>query len=388
MIDEVHQEKAEADLRRSNLYLLLGLGFRFTTPPKPSRTPKVICSLRKPAVKIRPALLLANDEKKQQWMWHGTEHGRLALEFSRPSNTRENVMRVVSAIEALFTHLHRMKPENFTAYQVPKALFREQIFREEHLLALEELVSHLDGYAPFGLQRFHDQLGTFIMIPDIELGWLFYLLPTVLESPPLFDACSFFQECSREYTFLGDVVTEILENPSEGPEHQRERVAVEGVVLSAFRCIEALVGEPGRRERFRKRLADCGINYDDLVGFGGTAKRPLGERLYWLQELRDATSAHGRRRRTDPVTFAECMEAQYLAESVLHQVLWHVANRRGRPEGSDQEIGLLLQAMYPAFDDPRWPLRRFPGLGGKRAVDVVRKPDGLKELAALKQCSK
>lgn len=361
--------------RSHRLFVLTGLGFG-STRLNPSEIPNVVCTIEKPGVRIRPILLLEHAEQFQPWMWNGSRHGRVVLDISDPDT---DVIRFVGAIEGLFAHLHQMRPEPFDVLEVSPRMIRNRIIRESEIA--RRALTRFNSGGGLWPETLKSKLHSFIMVADIELAWLFFLLPTVIRVPALYDACAFFQECAREYSFIGDSIRHTLVNPSETPKHEREHIALEGVVLSAFRCVEALVGEPGKPERLRKRLLDVGINPTELVGFGGTSKSALEDRLYWLRDLRDSTSAHGRRRRGARITYFEAMEAQHLADAILHKVLWHEADRFGR-SGTDCEIEFLLNAMYWTIDNPRWAYKACEDLGGDSPIEAVRKLGGLRKLGS------
>lgn len=166
-------------------------------------------------------------------------------------------------------------------------------------------------------------------------------------------------------------------------EHERDRTNLENVVLSSFRVIEAIVGEPGKEERFRQRLTSRGLDFDELVGFRGTRRRTLGKAIYSLQGLRDATAAHGIRRRSKPISWFEAMDAQHLAESVFHQALWQECCRRGRPEGTNEELRYLLDQMYPFLNPPDWLEKPFAELGHVTPIEASRKPGGPQKVQTL-----
>jgi len=212
----------------------------------------------------------------------------------------------------------------------------------------------------------HSRISSFFTTADIVNAFVLYQLPTVLSTDWLFYACTFFQACCKEYEFTGDSIGNVVRKRRKTPEVERERQNLEAVILNSFRTVEAIVGEPGKdRRKFQQRLASRGLSYEERVGFPGTRRRPLGDVIYDLQELRDSTSAHGIRRRRRPVTWFEAMNAQHLAESLLHQALWVECCRRGRPEGTDEEVAYLLKRMYPFCSGSDWWSRKFNELGGK-----------------------
>jgi hypothetical protein len=218
-----------------------------------------------------------------------------------------------------------------------------------------------------------ERIRSCVIIAESHTATIFYLLPFVLQNEDLFNACSFFRSCCSEFSFMDGVVHDILYKPRREPENEIERLAFENLVLQSFRTVEAIVGEPGDVRRFRHRLAAWGIDYNERVGFPGHAKQALEDRLRWLQSVRDSAAAHGKRRRRNPFTHFEAMEAQHLADAVLERALWRTAESLGR-EGDESEVAFLLEEMFPIY--PGW-ARDRKLFHGKRAVDLARMPGGL-----------
>ena len=134
---------------------------------------------------------------------------------------------------------------------------------------------------------------------------------------------------------MDGVVREVLDEPRRGPENETERLALEHLVLQSFRTVEAIVGEPGNNQiRFRQRLKTWNLKPNERVGFPGHHKHRLEDRIRWLEDGRDSAAAHGKRRRHNPFTLSEAMEAQHLAHSLLARALWWTSNcglRRASP---------------------------------------------------------
>ena len=151
--------------------------------------------------------------------------------------------------------------------------------------------------------------------------------------------------------------------------------------MQSFRTVEAIVGEPGDVRRFRDRLAAWGIDYYERVGFPGHAKQALEDRLRWLQSARDSAAAHGKRRRRNPFTHFEAMEAQHLANAVLERALWWTAESLGR-EGDESEVAFLLEEMFPIY--PGW-ARDGKLFRGKRAVNLARMSGGLASILTYRE---
>jgi hypothetical protein len=361
---EAERHSARLSLIRSRFFLVLGLGSQLGCEDNP--VPATICSCHKPEAVLRVISLIGD---KTFTAPH--ESARILIELKEkqsPKSCITTANRIVSAMEGLFSQVQHLR-RDFEPYQFPKELMKGAEIDVGLLKQLEILT---------GRSSIIDFTGklSYVIIGDDQMAAIFYLLPFVLQNEHLFDACNFFRSCCSEYSLMDGVVWEVLREPKQEPETETQRLSVENVVLQAFRTIEALVGEPGDERKFRTRLKAYGMDYDEPVGFGLRRRHRLGERIRWLQQARDSAAAHGKRRRTRPFTMYEVMEAQHLADSVLHNALWFTAASTGRT-GDDGEIAFLLAEMFPGPSSPQWvnDTRLFRG---RSAVDLVREPAGLK----------
>lgn len=335
------------------------------------QAPEILCALPDGLGSVRRVVLLKNRREKQRRAPVSSVE-RLLIQLTNPSDAEAR--RTANGIQALFAYVHRVRyGDDFGIYQLPdRRLVKENTIFENELVALEERLCRF-GYIP---DLFVSKLGSYIIVPESEMAYLFYYLPTVLNSRPLFDACHFFEASSSDFAFVGDTVTEICRSPGDMADNEQDRLRLENVVLNAYRAVEALVGEPGRENRFRTRLLEWGIDFDEKVGFRGYPQLPVGSRMYWLRDLRDEAAAHGRRRRRKPLTFFEAMEAQELANSVLHKALWHMVSTQ--PGRNRAEMAYLLCRMFGR--NAKWSTTTTPELGNKSPVEVVRESGGLERL--------
>jgi len=357
---------ARLSLSKSRFFLVLGLGSQLGSEQNP--LPPTLCTCSKPDAELRVVRLVSKEK-----IWSHNENARICIELKGRQSPKSRVAtanKIVSAIGGLFAHVHHTAYHDLAPFQIPRELIKGNLIRVEQLERLEALTGS-DPH-PAGIRG---RLGSFIVISDPPMATIFYFLPFVLQNEDLFNACSFFRSCCSEYSFMDGVVREVLYEPGREPDNERERLGLENVVLQSFRTIEAVVGEPGNEEKFRARLKAWGMNYDERVGFRGRGKHKLGDRIRWLQDARDSAAAHGKRRRRNPFTMFEAMEAQHLADTVLNRVLWFTAESLGRA-GNDAEIAFLLTEMSPNLGDPGW-VNDSTRFQGKSALNLARTPGGL-----------
>lgn len=350
---------ARLALRKSRFFLVFGLIPDWGSERNP--IPPSITTCSTPEFFVRQIGLVNKSTRLSD------RSPRLLIELKGRQSPKMRVAtatRIVSAIGALFAHVHHTAYADVMPYQIPKELAKVQEVSVEQIKELEARTG-FDPYAVNLLMR----LTSGVTIPSSSTAEIFYLLPFVVQDDALFDACNFFRSCVSEFSFMDGVMRDVLDEPNQEPENEVERLAFEDIVLKSFRTIEALVGEPGNNiARFHRRLKVWNIRHDEPVGFPGRRKSTLEERIRWLHDARDSAAAHGRRRRTRPFTTFEAMEAQYLADFVLTEALWWAAESRGR-EGDEREVVFLLEERFPGCSE--WPL------GEKRAVDLTRTPGGL-----------
>jgi hypothetical protein len=356
---------ARLSLSKSRFFLLLALGAQFGSEENPIPTPFCTCS--NPRFEHRVVHVTHEKTTRYRDM---QARALIELKGRQSAKTRRAIAKkIASAIEGLFSHVHHSHFE-FTPHQIPKEFIKRG---EVNVGLVEELEALTDG--DIYLDRIRERLLSSVIIAPSSLAMIFYLLPFVLQNEDLFNACMFFRSSCSEFCFMDGVVSDVLYEPKREPENESERLALEHLVLQSFRTVEAIVGEPGKHEkRFRERLKTWGFDWNERVGFRRHKRNRLEDRIRWLQGARDSAAAHGKRRRRNPFTHYEAMEAQHLADSVLHRALWHTAEKLGR-EGDEAEIAFLLEEMFPNY--PGW-ARDKKLFGGKRAVDLARIPEGLK----------
>jgi hypothetical protein len=364
-ITPAFREAARLALNKSRVFLVLGFGLDFRNKENPF--PQTLATCSKPEAALKVVSLETKEKSNFQNM-----DARVLLELKgrhSPKSIVTAANRVVSAMGSLFTYVHHTVYADLSPYQIPKDLVRGNTVSVEELEGLEILTGLYEQ--PIG---FMDKVASAVFIPGRLTATIFFLLPFVLQNEDLFNAGAFFRSCCSEFSFMDGMVREVLDDPRREPENESERLAFEHVVLQSFRTVEAIVGEPGGDERrFHQRLKNWNLKPSERVGFSGRPKHSLENRIRWLQDARDSAAAHGKRRRLNPFTQFEAMEAQHIAHSVLHRAIWWKAESLGR-RGDESEVAFLLEEIFP--HNPGW-ARDKKQFNGKRAVDLVRSSGGL-----------
>lgn len=361
------EERNAARLRlsKSRFFLVFGVASYLGSHENP--LPAILTTCSNPELALKVVYL----ESAGETSFRSSEKGRLLLQLGSripPKSRVAKARRVVDAIGFLFTYLSHTVWGDLRPYQIPKEFITGTTVSVELLEGLEALT----GTDP-SPNKFLSDLNSFFTIAPEPTAAVFYLLPFVLQHEDLFNACAFFRSCCSDFSFMGDAVRDVVDQPRWGPENEIQRLALENVVLHSFRTIEAIVGEPGKRELFHQRLRKWNLSPYERVGFSGRRKHTLENRIHWLQKARDSAAAHGKRRRHRPFTLLEAAEAQHLASTVLDRALWTKAESLGR-KGDESEVAFLLEEMLP--NNPGW-TKDKKLFKGKRAVDLARTPGGL-----------
>lgn len=373
-----HEQRIIKEVASSRFFLLFGPGFSLSSAPEYGRPwrkpPRVVATIAPLGVEIRPILLLSPEDgiRPRPDIWHWAGRGRLLLAAETAERVEITVRRVSEAMHSLFPVFHGLRvPNNFFPYRIPKSILRNRTLRKTDLEGVERVIgNNSDELLPFRVR-----LAETIVIPERSMAYVFFYLPVVCELDFLFDAAHFYQQSMVDYEFVGDQVNNILKDPEARPDFEADRLSLENIVLSAFRSIEALVGEPGKTDRFRERLRQRGIDPGEPVGFRGHQRAPMEERIKWLHLRRDESAAHGRRRRKDALTFKEAMEAQHIAKAVLLRAIVHAAVLRGRPDGTNRERRYLLRQMFG-----RKQLAEVHRAIGTQPEILVSNPGGLRQV--------
>lgn len=223
---------------------------------------------------------------------------------------RERAVRICDSLRGLFALNGYGFVEGFDAIHVPSALTRKDVIHRDALVK-----HHFPGdFDRFLNDDFHHAFSRAIGIPLAVLKAMFSQLKPIYESNEIFEGIQMYAFAVRDIVFSSSSFM-ALKDRTWTAKTSDEKLKMESSVLNAFRSVEALVGEPGQAERLKDRMRRLGINPDALARFED--KRPIYQEISWLQELRDSTSAHGMRRRRQPLSYFEVLRAQELAKALL-----------------------------------------------------------------------
>jgi hypothetical protein len=138
-----------------------------------------------------------------------------------------------------------------------------------------------------------------------------------LAASPYFEAVHYYQASVYDYCFLGGDIDIVLREPEATPTFQVDIVRAERAVHSAFKAVEALIGEPPKDVRKLKlKIRELGIDPDTVAGWT-QPKESLVAKVQMLQKLRDKRAAHASPHRKAPLTYYDVMDAQGCAQGLI-----------------------------------------------------------------------
>jgi len=136
------------------------------------------------------------------------------------------------------------------------------------------------------------------------------------------DAANFYRESIAQAWVADDDVFEFMCDNSDIPPSQTQRARIETAYQSAFKAIEAIIGEPPKDERkLRLKLREAGINPDEEVGYElygmEPGKETIIKKLADMQRARDKKTAHGKTITPRTIGYCELKDKQALARYVI-----------------------------------------------------------------------
>lgn len=146
----------------------------------------------------------------------------------------------------------------------------------------------------------------------------------VLEQrPALRFACAFVADAQSRFHVFPGGLDEALYEGAYVPKRAGELASWESSFQSAYKAVEAVIGDPPRDEaKLLSKMRDAGISPDELVGY--LAKLPISEVIRKMNTIRDKRAAHGSTRmrgiRMDEmVEFQEC--ARYVVQVAVERAM-------------------------------------------------------------------
>jgi hypothetical protein len=234
--------------------------------------------------------------------------------------------RFNDAAVAALTLLYGPSPfdEAPVVLRVPLSLLRSRKLTRGTLVAKQAAMDHQE---PFDELSLLFTFGRCVQVPADVLATVWQSLPVTM-SDPFYDAVHFYAESVRQFSFEGDDIREVLLHDPALPLSKRDTVRAETAVQSAFKAVEALIGEPPRDERkLRRKLKDIGVHPDDLIGWQwsdlGPPREPILRGIRRLHDARDKRAAHAKTPSRTPLTYYEVMDCQGCARAVLVGALEH-----------------------------------------------------------------
>jgi len=167
-------------------------------------------------------------------------------------------------------------------------------------------------------------LGSGWMYPREVMETAAHVLPAAINSP-LHEAVHYFSESIRGvWVSPGDYLEVLMDGTA--PLSTTDRVQVEQALQNAFKCVEALTGEPPTLERKRRALlAALNVDPDEEVGFeiaeGPSYRTTALKKLSEFQSARDRQAAHAGIPNQRAARYAELLDFQQFARFVCLRAL-------------------------------------------------------------------
>lgn len=298
------------------------------TMPGRSVSAKLVCHIQHLNAHICLVVTTESKSHKDHNMYDKYGQKHFAILFEEDKADTEKAIKITDAISGILSVLSSWKAtEDLGVLQLSERCLGDGLLDIKMKKILEEIRATNSIHSEEEADLIID-IGTYTMLSNDITEKCFLYLPVVAASPELFDACHFYRESVSDFHFLGDRISEVVQEsePSEvvqEPERKELQVKAETAVHSAYKSVEAIVGEPGGNEQKNlERFRAWGIDPNKLVGFGSTKVSILSKFLS-LQKLRDSAAAHGKKSRGKPITYYEIMDAQYLAQTIILEVISH-----------------------------------------------------------------
>jgi len=239
--------------KRGWLYVISCISRPLVVLPSECRPRPV--QLDDPKAWIEPVLLVGDLERQgaPELSW---SDGRYAVRFPYYRRNDLVAQHIADALDATLRLTHGpalFEPARSIGF--PRALeCSSSDVRHDHLMKPDcTRVVHRADLVAFDRLRNDDQtvgdllIGSLLrdcfQVPRDELNAAFEMLPVTARAPYL-QAVHFYRESIGDFYFSGDVIQTTLSNPKSAPASQLERAKAEAAVWSAFKALEAIIGDP------------------------------------------------------------------------------------------------------------------------------------------------
>lgn len=247
-----------------------------------------------------------------------SETGRYVIVF-KGKDDQQKTQAITEAINHLLVFSDEVQLIPFPFEIIP--ISGEELSKER--ISVEDVVA---GVYPFGGSEDDRAFLTAGLISAIKypcevINQAFQNVPVVLMCEPVSQALSFYKQFKSEgYRDWHDAIVAV-HDPEKAPGNREEQARMESALFHAYKSIEALVGEPGKPERFMRVMERWGLDPNFIIPNREEGKTVV-KQIYELQKIRDKKAGHGHKSRSSkPVTCYEILKAQRLAKHVISRAI-------------------------------------------------------------------
>jgi hypothetical protein len=156
-----------------------------------------------------------------------------------------------------------------------------------------------------------------------EIAWR--IAAVTFKNDALFDATRFLQRSHENFSVSPGGISEVMYDDAP-PKTGNSQNNFEDALHSAFKAIEAVIGDPPKDDRrFFAKLKQIGVDPDEPAGYLNIV--PIQKMIRRMSEARDKRSAHGSTRNRR-ITAAELLDFQTCADVI---VTLAIEKERGGP---------------------------------------------------------
>lgn len=262
------------------------------------------------------SIFLINNKRFTQSSMHDFTNGRFIFWFKNSARDDDKAQRISDAllanIELIYQTAVVPTGESPLAYWLDN-----NVLYENYFLRYDQFKKDIPNL--------YFRLDYSVTLPRSIVKNAWDMLPITLYQP-YFDAVHFYQASIREYCFIGDAITEVLNGYITSPVSRLDFVRAENAVVNAFKAIEAIIGDPPKNEsKLRKKFEEIGIDPDGLVGFtghnGSQGLEPLIKKIRKFSYLRDKKAAHGRSAIDRRIKYFEIMDLQACTQALIESAI-------------------------------------------------------------------